>query len=246
MSSRDDLDKWDAVADRYAATAGGEADSFYRRFSPFLWRHLGGTDLAGTRVLDLGCGHGWLAGIFARRGAEVLGVDGSEALVRQARAGHAGIGFAVHDLTKPLPAGLGTFDVVVSHMVLMDLPDIDPVMASVSGVLPAGGRFLFTILHPSFYSQPVVTTSDGRWARQVTDYLTECQWPVASFGGHTHYHRPLARYVESAVKCGLAVTGLDEPRTLPAEPAEEPEWTPYQRWFSTIPTMLSLACTKTG
>jgi SAM-dependent methyltransferase len=244
MTSRDDLTRWDGVAAQYAATVGGEVDSFYRRFSPFLWDQLGDTNLAGKRVLDLGCGHGWLASILTDHGADVVGIDGSEALIKKARADYPGIEFEVHDLTEPLPKSIGLVDAVIAHMVLMDVPDIDQIMASVADVVPPGGLFLFTILHPSFFNQPVVAKGDDQWVREVTGYLAECQWTVTSFGGHTHYHRPLARYVQSAAAHNLVVTGLDEPPSLPIEPLPESEWDQYQKWFSSIPTMLSIACTK--
>jgi ubiquinone/menaquinone biosynthesis C-methylase UbiE len=43
-------------------------------------------DLAGRRVLDVGCGTGRLAVALAERGARVWGVDPSEEMLRQARA----------------------------------------------------------------------------------------------------------------------------------------------------------------
>lgn len=78
-----DLAAWDRSAGAYAAAIGGP-DDFRRRFEPFLDRWLPG---GAPRVLDLGCGHGWLAGLLSARGAHVVGVDGSAGLV--ARAGHA-------------------------------------------------------------------------------------------------------------------------------------------------------------
>jgi SAM-dependent methyltransferase len=245
VTARDDISRWDAVALEYAARVGGEADSFYRRFGPFLWDNLGDTGLAGKRILDLGCGHGWLAGILAGRGATVVGVDGSPALIEKARTTFPEIGFSVHDLTERLPADLGQFDAVISHMVLMDVPTIDPIMASVSSLLRPGGAFVFTILHPSFFAQPIAVTDEPPgWERRVSGYLDEKEWTVDSFGGHTHYHRPLSHYVESATAHGLVIAGLDEPPSLPSEPVPTSDWNAYQRWFASIPTMLSVACRK--
>lgn len=41
--------------------------------------------LAPRRVLDVGCGEGWLARELSRSGIPVLGVDGSETLIERAR-----------------------------------------------------------------------------------------------------------------------------------------------------------------
>src|SRR5438094_7929188 len=42
-------------------------------------------DLAGRRVLDVGCGTGWVAAELAALGSRVWGVDRSEAMLAQAR-----------------------------------------------------------------------------------------------------------------------------------------------------------------
>nr|WP_240895606.1 class I SAM-dependent methyltransferase [Kineococcus siccus] len=205
-------------------------------------------DLRGRRLLDLGCGHGWLAGIVARAGAEVVGVDGSDALVTIARRRHPGLRFEVADLTEGLPAGLGSFDVVISHMVLMDLPALDVLLADVAAALTPGGVLLVSILHPSFFGQQIghdsslEPTEHGRatgLVRQVRGYLEHEQWWIDSFGGHTHYHRPLSWYVNSLTRAGLAVTALDEPPSSPQHERPVQEWTAYERWFADIPTMLA-------
>jgi len=46
---------------------------------------------------------------------------------------------------------IAPFDRVVAHMVLMDLPDISPLIACVRRVLRVGGRFTFTLPHPCFF-----------------------------------------------------------------------------------------------
>jgi hypothetical protein len=40
----------------------------------------------------------------------------------------------------------------------------------------------------------------------------------------------------------LAITGLHEPPSLLHGEIPETEWTDYQKWFSTVPTMLAVSC----
>ena len=47
----------------------------------------------GTRLLDIACGFGYAASIAADRGAEVTGLDASEALITIARARAPGADF---------------------------------------------------------------------------------------------------------------------------------------------------------
>ncbi|XVV16325.1 class I SAM-dependent DNA methyltransferase [Actinoplanes sp. CA-131856] len=219
MTANDDIALWDSAAEQYATHDG---DSFYRRLSPFLWRQLG--DVTGQPVLDLGCGHGWLAEKMRLAGAAVTGIDGSTALLARAAEAYPGIAF-------------------VSHMVLMDLPELDTLVADVRASLTGDGVFVFSILHPSFFHQaPVEDPGTGERYRKVNGYLRhERRW-ITTFGGHNHYHRPLSWYVDLLTRHGLAVTGLHEPPTLPQHGRPEEEWSDYERWFATIPTMLAVAC----
>ncbi|MDQ2740664.1 MAG: class I SAM-dependent methyltransferase [Actinomycetota bacterium] len=243
MDSNDGIQAWDAAAGNYIDRIGWGGDSFDRRFAPFLTQQLG--DANGKRVLDLGCGHGWLTGRLADSGADVVGVDGSSALISAAQLAYPQVEFVIHDLTAGLPWRNRQFDCIVSHMVLMDLPDIAPLIADVTAALPPTGRFVFTILHPSFFGrQPVQDPATGTWSRHVNGYLSHEQRQVQSFGGHTHYHRPLSWYATILSEHRLAITGLDEPRTLPAHRRPESEWSAYERWFATIPTMIAVACRR--
>ena len=53
------------------------------------------------RVLDLGCGEGWLARALAAGGLDVTGVDGAPALVEAATAaGHDGPGVAPRSASR--------------------------------------------------------------------------------------------------------------------------------------------------
>jgi 2-polyprenyl-3-methyl-5-hydroxy-6-metoxy-1,4-benzoquinol methylase len=241
-SAADDLALWDAAAAAYAASVRGDKDSFYRRIRGFVGERFG--DVFGLDVLDLGCGHGWLAEELRVAGARVTGVDGSNALLAEARERYRHVTFVQHDLSVGLPKDLGRYDRVVAHMVLMDIAELDRLLADVAAALRPSGVFVFSILHPAFYSRAIVDDGPGGRYRKVPDYLShEMRW-VTSFGGHHHYHRPLSWYVACLVAHGLLVNGLHEPPSLPPEDVPESQWTDYQRWFSRIPTMLALSCFK--
>jgi 2-polyprenyl-3-methyl-5-hydroxy-6-metoxy-1,4-benzoquinol methylase len=86
-----DLDAWDAVADSYAEQP--QIDWF----DEFLARHLG--DVAGKRILDLGCGHGWFTNELDRRGADVISIDDSERLLAIARSRYPTVTLEHRDLS---------------------------------------------------------------------------------------------------------------------------------------------------
>ncbi len=127
---------------------------------------------------------------------------------------------------------------------MVDFPEPDsPTSATISDALYPDGVFVFSILHPCFFDQaPVQDPDTGEWHRHVRGYLEHEQRWITSFGGHTHYHRPLSWYVDRLAAYGLAVTGLHEPATLPAHRRPTTQWSAYERWFATIPTMIAVAC----
>ena len=95
---------------------------------------------AGERILDLGCGTGALTAEIAARGAETLGVDGSEAMIAQARKKFPALRFERCDARR-----LGfdaEFDAVFSNAVLHWIPEAEQVIAGVARALKRGGRFV--------------------------------------------------------------------------------------------------------
>jgi ubiquinone/menaquinone biosynthesis C-methylase UbiE len=67
----------------------------------------------GTRLLDIACGSGYAAGVAAGRGAEVAGLDASEALIAIARERTPDADFRVGDMFS-LPFDEDQFDVATS------------------------------------------------------------------------------------------------------------------------------------
>jgi SAM-dependent methyltransferase len=184
-----------------------------------------------------------LAEEFRSAGAQVTGIDGSARLVQRARRTYPNTTFLVHDLTNGLPRPHRTYDRVVAHMVLMDLPELARLVADLRTSLTPDGVFVFSILHPCFFAHtPVEDVAAGERYRKIAGYLNhERRW-ITSFGGHHHYHRPLSWYVDLLTDNGLVVTGMHEPRTLPQHLKPETEWSDYERWFASIPTMLAISC----
>ena len=216
-SSRD-IQAWNRIAPQYVQLIGGADVRIYPLLKTVLWEALG--DLRGRSVLDVGCGHGWLAEALLAAGAQVVGIDGSSALLSTARQRCPTAEFIEWDLAKGLPPLEQHFDRVLSHMVLMDLPDIAPLIRSVRAALTAAGTFIFTIPHPCFFNYKSHRDADtGQMYCRVTGYLQPETWQIDSFGGHQHYHRSLTDYFETLRASRLAVTRLYEPPQIVADAA---------------------------
>ncbi len=104
---------------------------------------------AGRRLLDVGCGSGWLSEYFARLGYDVTGIDISSDLIRIARDRTASVAydvdhetrlrcrFATHDIERaPLDE---TFDAILCYDSLHHFEDEQAVVRHLSAMLRMGG-----------------------------------------------------------------------------------------------------------
>ena len=231
QQSQDDIAIWNQIAATYVGDASQGRDRIYQELKPALWDSLGAVQ--DLHILDLGCGDGWLSQDMAAAGARVVGVDGSSALLTVARTRAPTVTFLEANVVHGLPHTDFLFDRIVAYMVLMDLPELQHVIADVRRSLQPTGKLIFTLPHPCFFHYPIGRneTTGGRF-KMISGYLEEEIWQVKNFGGHNHYHRPLAFYLNLLGTNHLAVTRLFEPYHL-ADPAN-----PDREWYRTIPIFL--------
>lgn len=103
----------------------------------------------GLRVLDAGCGEGYLARELAARGAEVVGADSCRGLVTAAAtAGHPGPAAFTCASVDALPLRDEAFDLVVCNHLFSHLPDPASAIGEFARVLRRGGRLVIFTLHP--------------------------------------------------------------------------------------------------
>ncbi len=133
-----------------------------RRFLPFLryfnlmraleWRLLAPwvRQVAGRRVLDVGCGHGLYSLELARRGATLVGCDLDNPALAEARRTAHRLGvdgralFLAADGTD-LPLADGQFDLVVCNCVLEHIADDGAALAGMARALRPGGVLFLTV-----------------------------------------------------------------------------------------------------
>jgi SAM-dependent methyltransferase len=99
---------------------------------------------AGTRLLDVASGPGFVAAAAAARGARVVGLDFSAAMIAAAALRHQNITFREGD-AEALPFDEGAFDAVVMNFGLLHLARPESAIAEAHRVLAPGGRYAFTV-----------------------------------------------------------------------------------------------------
>ena len=99
----------------------------------------------GERVLDIGCGSGWLGACCHRRGAEVCALDIGRVGVFGARARFPeAASYQVGDVYH-LPFAAESFTAVVLSEVIEHLEDIDAALGEARRVLLPGGRMVVSV-----------------------------------------------------------------------------------------------------
>jgi 2-polyprenyl-3-methyl-5-hydroxy-6-metoxy-1,4-benzoquinol methylase len=107
-----------------------------------ILRLIGSLPLQNPRILDLGCGTGWLTERLALLG-QVVGVDLAEAAIARAKSRSPHLTFLLGDFFHiPLPAG--HFDVVVSQEVIAHVDDQAAYLDRAAFALRAGGYLILT------------------------------------------------------------------------------------------------------
>jgi 2-polyprenyl-3-methyl-5-hydroxy-6-metoxy-1,4-benzoquinol methylase len=104
---------------------------------------------AGLKVCDLGSGNGYMAGMLARNGFEVVGVDASEKGIELARANFPQAQFIRRELSAELGDTVGRdFDLVISNDVIEHLYRPADLLEAARAVLkPKGLALIGTPYH---------------------------------------------------------------------------------------------------
>ena len=205
---------YDEIADGYAAgVEKAPYNALYERPAMLVMM----PPLDGLRVLDAGCGSGLYCELLLDRGARVTGIDQSGRMLEHARRRLAGrdVELRQADLREPLPFADGSFDAVVSALVLHYVRDWAPTLAEFRRVLRPDGWLLVSTGHPA---------ADVEHYRPERYLEVTPQEDVIKWAGRVHlYRRPMSRIVNDLVEAGFAIERMEEPEPTDAFHDLKPE-----------------------
>ena len=211
---------WDRYADEYQATHGeflGDAG--------FLWGPEGVREdavgalgeVSGRDVLELGCGAGQCSRWVLRNGGRPVGLDVSMRQLQHSRRIDL-----EHDVRVPtvcagaaaIPFRAESFDVVFSAFgALQFIADADALVRGIARVLRPGGRFAFSVTHPTRWMFPDdpgeegLVASQSYWDRtpyvEVDDETGEARY--------VEHHRTIGDWVRALAAAGFVLRDLVEP-----------------------------------
>ncbi|WP_460125772.1 class I SAM-dependent methyltransferase [Pseudomonas sp. S2_C03] len=156
------------------------------------------------RVLDLGCGEGWLLRVLAERGITAVGVDGDARLVEAARtAGSALVHLATYQQLEEATVDIGRdYNLICANFALLH-QDIIALLAAMNALLAPGGALVIQTLHP--WVAAAGDYQDG-WREETFDSFKGNWQPMP------WYMRTLSSWINALDMAGFRLTGLQEPQ----------------------------------
>jgi SAM-dependent methyltransferase len=196
-------------------------------------------DFARRRVLDVGCGNGYVLSRYALAGAEVHGVDLTDAAVGLCRKRFEYLGL-VGDFrqgnAEALPYPDATFDCVTSMGVLHHTPDTARAVSEVHRVLKPGGRLIVMFYHrdSALYriKFPILRAWNGKSIERLLNEVDGDANPLGKVYSREELTRLLGAFTDLELSVGLLEGEMLIPRAgrfIPARVLRALE--PRLGWF---------------
>lgn len=158
----------------------------------------------GSRILDVGCGEGWLGRRLADAGRDVTGFDACSELIQQAQFSGAGKFLILsYEQFASQPDRVGhDYDVLVCNFSLLT-EDLAPVLKALRKVTKPSGHLLIQTVHPMVVAAGF-RYEDG-WREETFEGLSG-QWSPMPW-----YFRTISSWVRELKSSGWQISGCMEP-----------------------------------
>ncbi|WP_409972914.1 class I SAM-dependent methyltransferase [Bacillus sp. Bva_UNVM-123] len=213
------IKRWDNFADEYSANHGEQGDIHKEvLLNPVLFSLMG--NVKNKQILDAGCGEGYLSRLLAKSGAVVTAVDYSLRMIEIAKARTSNdlqIDYRHGNCENLSSFDDKSFDLIVSNMVIQDLPNYNKAFQEMYRLLVNGGSYVFSILHPCFITPESGwerTTNGEKLHWNVDKYFYEGEYEqrLSDKEKILFYHRTLSTYINTLIKTGFSIVSVEEPK----------------------------------
>lgn len=208
ITNKSTIHSWSEFTDGDLAIFSENGDSARRDLiDPVIFSLMGCSEK--KRVLDAGCGNGYLSRKLARHGAIVTGVEPATNLfnycLKKEREEKLGIIYIQDDLSKF--KSTATFDQIFIINVLMDIPEYEVALKNCIRSLTPGGEIIISLLHPAFPG------FEDEWSKlgyvKISEYFNAA--PTKQRYGFV-FLRPISVYVNALISLGCSIENMTEPK----------------------------------
>ncbi len=180
----------------------------------------------GKKILDAGCGNGYLCRSLAKSGACVVGLDIASSFIEKNRKAEKEnklcIEYIQGSVTKMDMFQDNYFDCVVSNTVLINVPNYRAAISEMVRVLNPGGKLLLILVHPCFSAPGFESVKKVKDSDRSEDILF---WKVDNYFDRSsrevryrelnvpliNFHRTLSDYINVIIRSGIKISYFDEP-----------------------------------
>ena len=206
-------DGWDESAAAWIAETGDKGD-FGRQYvldRPMLERVRKGSY---GKALDVGCGEGRFCRFVSNLGIKAVGIDPTRSMIEHARLADPDGDYRI-GRAEALDFLDNSFDLVVSYLTLIDIPNIELAISEMCRVLQPSGTLLIANLN-AFQTAAMprgwVDLPDGERKFTMDRYMEErAEWVSWRGIKIRNWHRPMSTYFKLLLGQGLQLQHFDEP-----------------------------------
>ena len=205
--------RWDDFASvRRDQIESGKDLTFTNVFLPYYINLV--EELHPESLIEVGCGTGHLSKNLSNHVNKTIAIEPSKGMHSVAEKVVGGSGVQLFCLRAEDFKSAHPFDLIISHMVLQLVDNIESFIASVARLMGNHSRFVFAIPHPCFYNDYKNFFGPSEYhymeerAKSVSFAVTKD--PNTKISGVPYCHRPLSRYFFVLKKFGFYVVDFQE------------------------------------
>jgi len=204
---------WDKLAHWYSARKKGSYE--FKIQLPAILNLLG--NLRGKSLIDIGCGPGTYSVEFAKKGANVLGMDLSQKMLDKARndAKMADVKLTLQRADAHLiPCTDDCFDIAVIILAILN----DKIVEEAARVLKPGGLLLISDTHPTLEAKGHWKSNKIGTPRIIEDYFSreKKKWQISYNTEHAvtleYYTQTIEQCVNMIADAGFKILRIVEPK----------------------------------
>ncbi len=144
-------------------------------------------EVPGNKILDVGCGEGWLTRSMTKMGKRAIGIDAIEALLTNARTKgpEAFYRMSYEEIFNGEAIPEAPFDVAVYNFCLYQKEGLDKLLRNTKNSLKENGQILIQTLHPFFlfvngleYKSQMISNS---WKGLPGNFIDGHEWYARTF-----------------------------------------------------------------
>ena len=205
--------RWDDFASiRRVQIESGKDLSFSKVFLPYYMDLV--KELRPESLIEVGCGTGHLSANLINHVNTAVAIEPSEGMYAVAEQVIEGSGVHLFRLRAEDYRSTHPFDLIISHMVLQLVDNLELFIASVAQFMGNQSHFVFIIPHPCFYNdyKKFFAPSEYHYMKELTKNVSFAvtKDPNTKISGVPYCHRPLSQYFFVLKKFGLHIVNFEE------------------------------------